>query len=49
MTEAESPNGDYTAKIYLADGGATVTFAVRGEIIYHKKKDKKKNIYLAVS
>lgn len=45
MTEAVSPNGDYTVKAYSVDGGATVAFAVRGEVIYHQKKEKKKNIY----
>jgi len=45
LTEEISPNGDYTIKIYVSDGGATVSDAVRGEVIYHKRKDKKKNIY----
>ena len=41
----ESPNGDYTVKTYVLRGGSTVAEAVRGEVIYHQKKDKKKNIY----
>lgn len=24
---------------------ATVSYAVRGKVVYHKKKDKRKNIY----
>ncbi|MHA6259251.1 DUF5412 family protein [Sporosarcina sp. CAU 1771] len=47
LTESVSPSGDYTVKAYLANGGATVAFAVRGEVIYHQKKEKKKNIYWA--
>jgi hypothetical protein len=45
MTEAISPNGDYTVCAYLSNGGATVAFAVRGEVVYHNKRNKSKNIY----
>ena len=45
LTAATSPTGDYTVKTYVSRGGATVADAVRGEVIYHQKKDKKKNIY----
>jgi hypothetical protein len=45
LTEAESPNGEYTVKAYVSMSGATVADAVRGEVVYHQKKDKKKNIY----
>jgi hypothetical protein len=45
LTETVSPNGDYTLNIYLINGGATVSYAVKGEVVYHKKKDKRKNIY----
>ena len=45
LTEEISPSGDYTVKGYVSRSGATVADAVRGEVIYHKKRDKKKNIY----
>ena len=45
LTEAKSPNGEYTVKAYVSMSGATVADAVRGEVVYHQKKDKKKNIY----
>ncbi|GKV55020.1 hypothetical protein NCCP2222_09670 [Sporosarcina sp. NCCP-2222] len=45
LTESSSPGGDYTVTAYLVDGGATVSYAVRAEVVYHRKKDKKKNIY----
>lgn len=45
LTEVESPGGQYTVKAYLTNGGATVSYAVRGEVVYHDKKEKKKNIY----
>ena len=45
LTEEISPGGDYTVKGYVSRSGATVADAVRGEVIYHKKRDKKKNIY----
>lgn len=45
LTEAESQNGEYTVKAYVSRSGATVADAVRGEVIYHHKNDKKKNIY----
>lgn len=47
MTEAISPNGDYTVRAYLSNSGATVAFAVRGEVVYHNKRNKTKNIYWA--
>ena len=45
LTEVESPEGQYTVRAYLTNGGATVSYAVRGEVIYHEKKNKTKNIY----
>ena len=45
LTEAKSPNGEYTVKTYVSSGGTLVADAVRGEVIFHEKKDKKKNIY----
>ena len=45
MGEVISPTGEYTVKTYLTNGGATTAYAVRGEVVKHKKWDKKKNIY----
>ena len=45
LTEAKSPNGEYTVKTYLSSDGTLVADAIRGEVVYHKKKDQKKNIY----
>lgn len=45
LTEETSPSGNYTVKAYVSRSGATVADAVRVEVVYHKKKDKKKNIY----
>lgn len=45
LTEVGSPTGEYTVKAYVSESGATVADAVRGEVIYHEKRDKTKNIY----
>jgi hypothetical protein len=45
LTEAKSPTGEYTVKAYVSMSGATVADAVRGEVVYHQKREKKKNIY----
>ncbi|WP_225217688.1 DUF5412 domain-containing protein [Sporosarcina gallistercoris] len=45
LTEETSPNGKYTLKAYVTDGGATGSYAVRGELVFHEKNDKTKNIY----
>ncbi len=47
ISQAESPNGTYTVKAYLSDGGATTSYAVRGELNFNKSKRKPKNIYWA--
>lgn len=47
LSIAESPNHEYSVKAYVSKSGATVADAVRVEVIYHKKKDKTKNIYWA--
>lgn len=39
----KSPNGKYSVKLYLCDGGATTDYAVRGEIVY--SNNDKKTIY----
>ncbi|RFT66200.1 hypothetical protein D0U04_15600 [Bacillus clarus] len=42
----ESPDGTYTINAYLANGGATTAFAIRGELIFNKRYVfTKKNIY----
>lgn len=45
LTEETSPNGTYTVKAYVTDEGATVSYAVRGELIFNEKDDKVKTIY----
>jgi hypothetical protein len=45
LAEEISPGEDYTVKAYVSRSGATVADAVRGEVVYHKKRNKKKNIY----
>lgn len=45
IAEANSPTEAYTVRVYVAKSGATVQDAVRGEVIFHEKNDKQKNIY----
>ena len=45
IAEATSPNGQYTVKIYVTNGGATTSDAVRGELNFNQEKRKPKNIY----
>lgn len=45
LTEETSPDGKYTLKAYLANGGATTSYTVRGELIFNEKNQKTKNIY----
>jgi len=45
INEVPSPNGEYTFKAYLVNGGATVDFAVRGEVQFNKSSKKPKTIY----
>ncbi|GHU82631.1 hypothetical protein AGMMS50284_4830 [Clostridia bacterium] len=40
----DSPSGEYTVNIYLDNGGATVDFAIRGELL-NNSNNIKKNIY----
>ena len=42
-----SPNGKYTVQTYVSNGHSTVAPAVRGEVIYHDKNDKIRNLYWA--
>lgn len=45
LTEETSPNGKYTLKTYLINGGATTSSTIRGELVFHKRNDQTKNIY----
>lgn len=45
LTEEVSPDGSYTLKVYVTNGGATVSYAVRGELIFNNQNKKPKNIY----
>lgn len=45
LTEETSPEGTYTVRAFVANGGATVSYAVRGELIFNKKENKVKTIY----
>ncbi|GGE63722.1 DUF5412 family protein [Priestia taiwanensis] len=45
LTEKTSPDGKYTVKAYISNGGATTAFSIRGELVFNKKNGKTKNIY----
>ncbi|WP_254778714.1 MULTISPECIES: DUF5412 domain-containing protein [unclassified Bacillus (in: firmicutes)] len=45
QTRADSPDGTYTVKAYVSNGGATTDYAVRGELIFNKENRRAKNIY----
>lgn len=45
ISESLSPNGTYTLKAYLVNGGATVTYAIRGELNFNNTKRRPRNIY----
>lgn len=45
LTEETSPNGKYTLKAYVTNGGATTSYSVRGELVFNDKNNKNKNIY----
>ncbi|MBU3153697.1 DUF5412 domain-containing protein [Clostridium estertheticum] len=45
LSESTSSNGTYTIKSYLCNGGATVDYAVRSELITNTKNSKAKTIY----
>ena len=45
LTEQVSPDGTYTVKAYLTNGGATTSFAVRAELVYNQKNLKPRTIY----
>ena len=45
LTEETSPDGKYTLKAYVTNGGATTSYAVRGELVFNENQKKTKNIY----
>ncbi|MBE5090960.1 DUF5412 domain-containing protein [Bacillus thuringiensis] len=46
IAEKQSPDGTYTFKAYVTNGGATTSFAVRGELVFnHREYFKTKNVY----
>lgn len=45
LTEESSPDGKYTLKAYISDGGATTSYAIRGELVFNDGNKNKKNIY----
>lgn len=45
LTEEISPDGKYTLKAYVTNGGVTTSYAVRGELVFNEKDNKTKNIY----
>lgn len=45
LTEKTSPDGKYTLKAYVTNGGATTAYAVRGELVFNDSNNKTKNIY----
>jgi hypothetical protein len=45
LTEETSPDGTYTLKAYLANGGATTSYSIRGELVFNNRNNKSKNIY----
>ena len=45
ISEVQSPSGTYTLKSYRTDGGATTSYAIRGELNFNTENKKPKNIY----
>ena len=45
ISEVQSPEGTYTLKAYRINGGATVAFAIRGELNFNTSTTESKNIY----
>ncbi|WP_269083153.1 DUF5412 domain-containing protein [Ornithinibacillus californiensis] len=45
LTEEISPDGTYTLKAYITNGGATTSYAIRGELVFNDRNNKTKNIY----
>ncbi|MBO1581253.1 DUF5412 domain-containing protein [Bacillus sp. XF8] len=45
LSEETSPDGKYTLKAYVTNGGATTSFSIRGELVRNDQNKKTKNIY----
>ncbi|MBK3496438.1 DUF5412 domain-containing protein [Viridibacillus sp. YIM B01967] len=45
FTEETSPDGKYTIKAYVTNGGATTSYTVRGELVFNEQNNRTKNIY----
>ena len=45
LAKHTSPGGHYTLKAYLANGGATTSYVIRGELVFNESNKKAKNIY----
>ncbi|MBD8069709.1 DUF5412 domain-containing protein [Bacillus sp. PS06] len=45
LTEESSPDGTYTLKAFVTNGGATTSYAIRGELLFNNQPGKTKNIY----
>lgn len=45
LTEEVSPDGKYTVKAYVTNGGTTVSYGVRAELVFNDSKKKPKTIY----
>ncbi|WP_342598308.1 DUF5412 domain-containing protein [Psychrobacillus sp. FSL H8-0483] len=45
LKEELSPDGKYTLKAYVTNGGATTSNSVRGELVFNDEDNKTKNIY----
>ncbi len=41
-SEVQSPDGKYSIKGYLTNGGATTSYAIRGELNYNNSKRRPK-------
>lgn len=45
LNEFKSLKGTYTVRAYICNGGATVDYAIRAELIENNKKNSTKNFY----
>ena len=45
ISQVQSPNGTYTLKAYRTNGGATVWYAIRGELNFNNSIRRAKDIY----
>ncbi|GAB6109503.1 DUF5412 family protein [Fusibacter bizertensis] len=45
IDQIDSSTGEYSIKVYLVNGGATTSYAIRGELTYNHVDKKAKNIY----